>query len=184
MNLLHPDHSTPSRRSSASSRRRGFLGLGAAIAALGLAGCGFELRKAPVFAFRTIAVPGNSNIVRMLRRSLPLGGNVQVLPPEQASEADAVLDIVAENQERGVLSTNSSGQVRELQLRLKVSFRLVAPRTGKVLLPPTEIVQTRDISFNETAALAKEGEEQLLFRDMQNDIVQQMLRRLAAVKEL
>lgn len=43
---------------------------------------------------------------------------------------------------------------------------------------------TRDLSFNETNALAKEGEADLLFRDMQSDIAQQLMRRLAAVKEL
>jgi len=52
------------------------------------------------------------------------------------------------------------------------------------LIAPTEIVQQRDISFNESAVLAKEAEEALLYRDMQTDIVQQLLRRLAAVKSL
>ncbi len=151
--------------------------------ALGLAGCGFELRKAPVFAFKTIVVAGGSNMVRLLRRNLPLGGNVSVLPPEQKSQADAVLEILGENQERVVLSTNSSGQVRELQLHLRVNFRLTTP-AGKELLPSTEIQQSRDITYNESAALAKEAEEQLLFRDMQGDLVQQILRRLAAVKSL
>jgi len=166
--------------------RRGLLGSTASLAVLAassLAGCGFELRKAPVFAFKTITVPGGSNMVRLLRRNLPLGGNVQVLPPERKNEADAILDILAENQERAVLSTNSSGQVREIQLRLRVNFRLVTPG-GKELLPSTELQQSRDITYNESAALAKEAEEQLLFRDMQGDIVQQVLRRLAAVKSL
>ena len=40
------------------------------------------------------------------------------------------------------------------------------------------------MTFNETIALSKEAEEALLYRDMQRDIVQQMLRRLAAVKSL
>ena len=183
---------SPSSLSSSSSSslarpqplaRRGVLALGAAaaLAACTLAGCGFELRRAPVFAFKTIVVPGNSVVVRQLRRSLPLGGNLQVLPPERRAEAEAVLEILSENQERAVISTNASGQVRELQLRLRVRFRLVTP-DGRELLAPTELMQYRDISYNETAALAKEGEEQLLFRDMQGDIAQQILRRLAAVK--
>jgi LPS-assembly lipoprotein len=32
--------------------------------------------------------------------------------------------------------------------------------------------------------LAKEAEEVLLYRDMQTDIVQQLLRRIAAVKQI
>jgi LPS-assembly lipoprotein len=73
--------------------------------------------------------------------------------------------------------------VRELQLRNRFKFRLSTP-AGKNLLPDTELLLERDISFNETAALAKEAEEALMYRDMQSDIVQQVMRRLAAVPAL
>jgi len=43
-------------------------------------------------------------------------------------------------------------------------------------------VLSRDVTFNDTEILAKEAEEQLLFRDMQADMVQQIIRRLAAAK--
>ena len=76
-----------------------------------------------------------------------------------------------------------AAQLRELQLRLRVRFRLRTP-TGGEPIPNTEIVQQRDISYNETQALAKEAEEALLYRNMQSDIVQQILRRLAAVKQI
>lgn len=164
--------------------RRGFLlGLTAAGASLGLAGCGFELRKAPVFAFKSLSVSGNSAIVNQIRRELRATGSVTVLPGEDASKADVVLEILAEDRNRIVISTNSAGLVRELQLQLKVRFKLRTPG-GKDLLPPTDVSQTRDLSFNETNALAKEGEADLLFRDMQSDIAQQLMRRLAAVKEI
>lgn len=49
--------------------RRGFLmGLTAAGASLALAGCGFELRKAPVFAFKTLSLSGNSELINRLDR--------------------------------------------------------------------------------------------------------------------
>ena len=44
------------------------------------------------------------------------------------------------------------------------------------------LLQQRDISYSETIALAKEAEEALLYRNMQTDLVQQLLRRLAAVR--
>jgi LPS-assembly lipoprotein len=71
--------------------------------------------------------------------------------------------------------------VREFQLRIRLKFR-VRGAQGQELVVPTELVQQRDISFNESAVLAKEAEEVLLYRDMQSDIVQQLLRRLAAVR--
>jgi LPS-assembly lipoprotein len=78
---------------------------------------------------------------------------------------------------------NATGQVREFQLRSRVRFRLRTPQ-GRELIPETELLQQRDISFSEAAALAKEAEEALLYRDMQSDLVQQLMRRLAALKAL
>jgi LPS-assembly lipoprotein len=163
--------------------RRGFLAGAAAVAAVSLAGCGFELRKAPVYAFKTISIPGASAFVIYLRRNIRAGGTVEVIPADKSSTAEAILEILSENREQIVVSTNAAGLVRELQLRLTLRFRLRTP-AGKELLPPTEIQQQRDVTYSENQALGKEGEIELLFRDMQNDIAQQTMRRLAAVKEL
>eukprot|EP01037_Dinobryon_pediforme_P000010 gene10-10_t len=95
--------------------------------------------------------------------------------------AEAIFDLLQEQQERVVVGLNASGQVRELQLRLRIKFRLRTP-TGVELIPDTELLQQRDISYNETIALAKEAEEALLYRDMRTDLVQQLMRRLAAAK--
>ncbi|BEP45228.1 LPS assembly lipoprotein LptE [Variovorax sp. 375MFSha3.1] len=163
--------------------RRGLLLGLAAGASLGLAGCGFKLREAPVFAFKSLSVSGNSAMINQIRRELRATGTVTVMSAEDASKADVVLEILGEDRNRIVISTNSAGLVRELQLQLKVRFKLRTPG-GKDLLPPTDVSQTRDLSFNETNALAKEGEADLLFRDMQSDIAQQLMRRLAALKEI
>jgi LPS-assembly lipoprotein len=93
-----------------------------------------------------------------------------------------VLDVLTEQREKVVVGVNASGQVREFQLRMRFRFRCARPE-GKELIE-TELLQQRDISFNESAVLAKEAEEGLLYRDMQTDIVQQLMRRLAAVRSL
>jgi LPS-assembly lipoprotein len=164
-------------------RRATLLLLGqAGLSGLLLAGCGFKLRGSQNFAFSTLAVlphPGTPLAVE-LRRSF--GSAVQVLAPDAPlTQAQAVIELLDEQREKVVVGTNSSGQVRELQLRMRVKFRIRTP-TGLELLPDSEIAQQRDITFNESAVLAKEAEEALLYRDMQTDIVQQLMRRLAAVK--
>ena len=159
--------------------RRSLLAAGA----LALAGCGFELRKAPVFAFKTIAVNGGSALVTQLRRNLQSAGTVTVVPAAESATAEVIFDILGETRGQRVISTNSAGEVRELELQLTVRFRLRTP-AGKELISAGEIQQRRDITYNETNALAKEGETQLLYRDMQGDIVQQVMRQLAAVKSL
>ena len=166
-------------------RRRTLLALLPAPALL-LAGCGFKLRGVQQFSFRTlyIAAPDTSPLARELRRTLQgAADTVQVLTdPAQKAQAEAILEVLAEQRERSVVGLNASGQVRELQLRLRVRFRVVTPN-GEERIPETELLQQRDISYNETIALAKEAEEALLYRNMQTDLVQQLLRRLAAVKK-
>lgn len=150
--------------------------------AVGLAGCGFHLRSSQNFAFDTIAIspaPGGPVAIAMTR---VLGDRVLPLTAVAAESApQVVLEILQENREKTVVGVNASGQVREFQLRIRVKFRL-RTLAGRELIAPTDIVQQRDFSYSETAALAKEAEEVLLYRDMQADIVQQLLRRLAAVK--
>ncbi len=70
--------------------------------------------------------------------------------------------------------------MREVQLRVHFEFRLSAPG-GRDLLPAATLALSRDMSYSETFALAKEQEEAALYRSMQSDIVAQVLRRLAAV---
>ena len=166
-------------------QRRAFLTLSATAAALSLSGCGFALRKAPDFAFTKLYTNMSGSTLGVeLRRSLQSTGKVQVInDPRRISEAQVILDVLSDQREKVVLSLNASGQVREFQLRLRFRFRL-RTLAGKELIPETEILQQRDISFNESAVLAKEAEEALLYRDIQSDIVQQIMRRLAAVTEL
>jgi LPS-assembly lipoprotein len=153
---------------------------------LALTACGFQLRQAPHFVFSSIYVgaPGNSSLGNELRRSIAHSDGVAVIDaPGQPGAAQVVLDVLGEQREKVVVGLTASGQVREFQLRTRVKFRLRTAQ-GKDLIPETELLQQRDISFNESAVLAKEAEENLLYRDMQSDIVQQLMRRLAAVKTL
>ena len=149
-----------------------------------LGGCGFALRGAAQFAFETVAVTPEraGGVAAELSRFLgdkvrPLSSATGQAPP------DAVVDILREAREKVVVGVNASGQVREFQLRLNVRFSVRTPQ-GKTLMEPADIYLQRDISFVESAVLAKEAEEVLLFRDMQTDAVQQIVRRMAAIKSL
>jgi LPS-assembly lipoprotein len=158
----------------------------AGVLAFALAACGFELRKPPEFAFKTIYanVAPTSVLGVELKRNLAALGNVHLITDAaQIKDAQVVLDIVQELREKVVVGMTPAGQVREFQLRIRLRFKLRTPQ-GKELIPETEMLQQRDISFNESAVLSKEAEEGLLYRNMQTDIVQQLMRRLAAVKEL
>ena len=164
-------------------QRRLMLSLAGAGALL-IAGCGFRVRGTPNFAFSSIYVnaPENSGLGDDLRRALTANSALRVLTnPQQMLEADVILDVLADRREKTVVGTSSAGQVREFQLRTLFSFRLRTPQ-DKELIELAELQQQRDISYNESAALAKENEEALLYRDMQSDLVQQIMRRLSSVR--
>jgi LPS-assembly lipoprotein len=175
--------------------RRRVLRLGAAVALVrvmrlagpaaaaglaGLAGCGFQLRQPPQLAFGRLALVGfapDSPLEAGLRRSL--AGQVRFV--DTPAEAEVVLRALAEVRERSIAASTAAGQVRELQLRLRVSVRADTP-DGRVLMPPLAMRLVRELSTSETAALAKAGEEEALHRAMLADVVDQLTRRLAALQ--
>lgn len=162
--------------SEAAARRR----LVAALALLPLAGCGFELRQPPRLAFQSIALTGfapRSPLADEFKRQL--AQQVRVL--DTPDKAQVVLHALDDARERSVVATTSAAQVRELQLRLKFHFRAHTPG-GRELIARAQLLLSRDLSYSETAALAKEFEEAELYREMQADVVAQVLRRLAAVQ--
>lgn len=120
-----------------------------------------------------------SELGAALKRSIRANGGTRVV--DQPEQAQARLDVVSESREKSILSLNAAGRVREFQLIYRFVFR-VHDGKGREFIPQSEIMLTRDFTFNDSAILAKEQEEALLYRDMQNDLVQQIMRRLAAAK--
>lgn len=158
------------------SRRRLLAALGGATL---LGGCGFALRQTPPLPFRRIALTGfaeRSPLGDALRQRLADAAQVVDTP----GQAEVVLQAITDKRERSVVASTAAGQVRELQLRVRFEFSLVSPG-GRNLIPPTELLLTRDMSYSESFALAKAQEEAELLAAMQDDIVQQVLRRLARV---
>jgi LPS-assembly lipoprotein len=158
-------------------QRRHLLTLASATA---LTACGFELRRPARVSFGSITLEGfapRSALADELRRVL--AQQVRVL--DGTAKADVVLNALLDQRERSVVAQTSAAQVRDLQLRLKFNFRAHTP-SGRELIPRTDLLLTRDLSYSETQALAKEFEEAELFRDMQADVVTQVMRRLAAIQ--
>ncbi len=160
----------------------------ASIAALALPACGFQLRQAPKFAFDALRLAGSESSATSvaLRRELQING-LRVLtsadPAAPAAATPVLLRVLLDQRERAVVGQTASGQVRELQLRTRFRFNLQTS-DERILIDDTELLLERDLSFNETQVLAKDAEEQLLYRDMTSDIVQQVVRRLAAVDKV
>jgi LPS-assembly lipoprotein len=147
-----------------------------------LAGCGFKLRGTAEVPFQTLYIPGATGGIALdLKRNIQAGTDARVV--DDPKRADAILEFSEEAREKDILSLTGTGRVREFQLRYRVGFRVHDGRGGQ-FVPQSTIQLTRDVTFNDAEVLAKEAEEQLLFRDMQTDMVQQIMRRLAAAERL
>ena len=164
--------------------RRAALALGLTVL---LSACGFHLRGSNgsfmlPFATMYIGLPETSPLAIDLKRYIRAIGSTEVVDTKDG--ADAILDVLTDperNRTKTILSLNSNGRVSEYQLGYSINFR-VLDKAGNQLLAPTTISLNRPITFNESQVLAKETEEAQLYRDMRNDLVQQIMRRLAAIK--
>ena len=167
-----------------SSERRGratALRLAALIVATGIAGCGFHLRGDVDYAFSTLYVnsPPTAPFTFELRRALASGGTTLVDTP---AAAQATLDIAPVADDKLVLSLTGGGRVREFQLTKRATFTL-HDANGRDWLPAGEILIRRSFTYNESEVLAREAQEARLQKEMQTDLVQQIVRRLQAAKK-
>jgi LPS-assembly lipoprotein len=146
-----------------------------------VAACGFHLRGQATLPFNTLYVQAAplSPFALQLKRAVLSGSSTKII--DRPEQAEAILQILQELQEKEILSLGAGGRVREFQLRYRVQFRLTDEK-NREHIPATEIVLRRDYSFNDEQVLSKESEEALLYRDMRADAVYQMVRRLQAAK--
>ena len=145
-----------------------------------LAGCGFELRRAPTLPFERVALSGfsaRSPLAEELTRELAASAKVVAA----GDRPEVLLQAITDRRDKVVVAATAAGQVREVQLRMRFEFRLQSAG-GRELLAPVNLLLTRDLSYNETAALAKEYEEAQIYAALQTEIIMQVLRRLAVAK--
>jgi len=155
----------------------------ALIFAAALAGCGFHLRGASSskLPYQTmyISLPETADVNIWLRRYIRSTGSTQVV--DDAESAEAIFQQLTNSRQKSILSVNTLGRVREYRLQLSYTFRVVNQK-GQVLVAPNEVTLTRDVTYDDSNILAKNQEEDLLWRDMTNDLVNQIMRRLSIIK--
>lgn len=144
-----------------------------------LAGCGFQLRGQTPLPFNSayVEAAGSSTLAAQLRRYLKNKGKWA----ERRDQADVVVRLRDESRIKSILSLSGAGKVREYRLINQVTVSAVNPG-GAEMLAAAEIKLTRDYSYSDEQALAKEAEEAMLLKDMDDDALRQILRRLAFVR--
>ena len=170
-----------------------FLRLGSLVALATLHGCGFELRRGYAMGFRSVQLSGfsaASPIGEDLGNALRASG-VKVLDSAlQAAQAassaglpSSHIEIVAlrDKQDVVVSSRTAYAQVRIITARTALRFE-IRRADGSLIVGPTDLSLTRDISYDEMYALAKQEEAIAVNRALARDIVDQLMRRLASIQ--
>ena len=151
------------------------------VVACAFAACGFRLRE-------EIALPAGfervtldvadpfSPLVRDLEAALERAGAMVV--PQGADDVGAVR-IPVNQMTTEVLTVGGAARVQEYTVRYRVEVEVV-DAAGKVLLPRMPVVLEREYSFDQTQALGAASEEALIRKELQREMVQQVLRRIEA----
>lgn len=147
--------------------------------ALALSACGFQLRGSADLSFKKLFIQGNKlSISRDLERSIKTNG-VQVV--KEVEDADMLLELMGESNQKRILSLSGGGLVREFELIYIARFR-VRQASSPLWGPEQTVRSRRDFSYDDNALLGKAEEEARLNSDMRNDAVREILRRLTAIR--
>jgi LPS-assembly lipoprotein len=145
-----------------------------------LAGCGFHLQgrnelPRALASARLVAVDTQSDFCNALRAALLVAGARLDGAPEGAAAIHILDDTTAERVL--TVSAHNIPTAFELSYRVRVSVEY----QGHELLAPEEHVARREYSFDERALLAKERERDTLTQALADDLVAQIMRRLATL---
>jgi LPS-assembly lipoprotein len=158
-----------------------FRVLAAILVTLTLSACGFALKgaSAPLpFASVQLQAPANSLLVADVIAKL---SNKGVALNTQSTAAVPRIALLNEARDKTVASTTTTGRVREFKLNQRVTVQVYGG-AGQTWLEPVTLVQSRDFAYNDSQILAKELEEQALYKDMQQELVLAIMRRLDATR--
>jgi LPS-assembly lipoprotein len=165
--------------------RRTLRMLGFAFLALASVSCGFHLRGAgaggalPDALLRLRVKVADSKLANDPLRVLMKNAIQNDPRAKLTEEPDApALVLSGERAESQVLTVGTTGRVTGYMLKYEVSYKLVDAK-GFELQSPQTVRLIRDYTFDALNVLAKQQEEEELKRTMQQDAVQQIMRRLS-----
>jgi LPS-assembly lipoprotein len=150
-------------------------------AVLACSACGFHLQGSgtlpPALAKTYLqARAPHSDFLLSLNEALRLRGSDVVAAPD---DAEAVLDVTADQTGQRVLSVTARNIPREYEVYYAVTFSL---RIGEQRVIDNEsLVATRSYTYDETQVLAKAAEEQVLRRALAEDLARRVVRRIEAI---
>ena len=167
------------RLSAFQPRQWGLAGV-LILLSLFLTACGFHLKGVAPLPFGTLYtnISDNTAFGANLRRNLTASSpNTHFVDRQQ--DAEAVLLELEHSRSQREISINAKGQVEEYELQLNFVFQLNDAK-GRVILPPTTLSAIREVPYDAEAVQAKDSEIAMIFRDMEQSLINRIVRRLSS----
>ncbi len=145
-----------------------------------LTACGFHLRGSADIPFSSIFIQGNTLVISKDLKQFFITNKVAIL--DSAKDAELLLELVGEENEKRILSLASTGAVNEFELYYRVHYR--SKLAGQETWSQVQTIETRrDFTYSDADILAKQVEEKRLNESMQQNAVSSIIRRLSAFKK-
>lgn len=149
------------------------------LATLAAAGCGFQLRSwdlASNIESAYLTANARNAFEAPLRQALRQAGIAEAPTP---GEATVVVTLLEDRRERRSVSVSSQARAAEYEVTVGVRF-LVEDAQGRDLIPEQWLERQRVFRIDRDNIVGSSEEQALLEREMENDLVQQILRSLNA----
>lgn len=149
-----------------------------------LSACGWHLRgfsSVPINLDSVYVTAEDSHgaLITELKRAL---ASSKVNVPQSSSDAQYTLQLSNEKADRRTVSVGNDALAAEYELNMSADFRILN-QAGEIVSPPITATTFRSYTFDLNAVVAKAEEERLIEREMRNNLVQQMLRRLQFISQ-
>ncbi len=163
-----------------AARIRGLGVAGMALLSLLLVGCGFQLRReaalpAAAQVLRVEVADTFSPLQRNLERAVQRAGARLAAPGEPAAR----LKVPTLRFQTVPLSVTQTGRAREYALVYTAEVELL-DAAGTALLPRQRVELQREYTFDDSQTLGTAGEEEVAQDELEREMVQAILRRIAA----
>src|SRR5690606_29653994 len=145
-----------------------------------VAACGFRLKGATPMPFDTLYtnIAQNSAFGASLRRAIMAASpNTRIV--EDPAQAEVRLLQLANNERLRELSIDAEGRVEEYELNLEFTFQLV-DKAGHQIIAPTTLRAIRELPYDDTLVQAKQSEITSIFQQMQQSMVDRVVRLMSA----
>jgi LPS-assembly lipoprotein len=153
-----------------------------ALLVLATSGCGFELRREVELAsgWQRLAfvTPDDRGVLaREVRAALARGG-AEVVP---ATDGVPVVRVLSANVGVEPVAIDATARVQEYAVILRVELEAQAA-DGSIALSKLPIELRREYAFDESQALGAQAQQDLIRRELEREMVQQVMLRIAALR--